>query len=94
MANTPILRLGRIEITELFQLKVYPNPSSGKFTISTGFALLPENIKLYNSIGQEMPVTLDKSSGSTVLDTNIPKGIYILKATRGYWHQSVRVVIE
>lgn len=84
----------RIEITELFQLKVYPNPSSGKFTISTGFALLPENIKLYNSIGQEMPVTLDKSSGSTVLDTNIPKGIYILKATRGYWHQSVRVVIE
>lgn len=84
----------RVEIAELFQLKVYPNPSAGKFTISTGFALQPENIKLYNSIGQEMPITLDKSSGSTILDTNIPKGIYILHVVRGYWQQSVRLVIE
>jgi hypothetical protein len=84
----------RVEITELFQLKVYPNPSSGKFTIATGFELELEDLKLYNSIGQEMPFALDKSNGSTTLDTNIPKGIYILKAARGYWRQSVRVVVE
>jgi len=84
----------RVEITELFQLKVYPNPSSGKFTLSTGFELQPENIKLYNSIGQEMPVSLDKTNGTTILDTNIPKGIYILNVARGYWRQSVRVVIQ
>jgi hypothetical protein len=84
----------RVEITALFQLKVYPNPSSGKFTISAGFELQPENIKLYNAIGQEMPVTLDKSSGSTILNTNIPKGIYILHVHRGNWRQSTRVVIE
>jgi hypothetical protein len=84
----------RVEITELFQLKVYPNPSSGKFTISTGFELQPENIKLYNSIGQEMSIALDKTNGSTSIESSIPKGIYILKVTQGYWRQSVRVVIE
>ncbi len=84
----------RVEITELFQLKVYPNPSTGKFTISTGFELQPENIKLYNMIGQEMQVSLDKTNGSTVLNINLPKGIYILNVARGYWRQSIRVVIE
>jgi hypothetical protein len=84
----------RVEVSEEFQLKVYPNPSTGKFTISTGFALQRENIKLYNSIGQEMPVEFDYTNGSTSIHSNLPTGIYIFKVSRGYWRQSVRVVIE
>ncbi|MDZ7647088.1 MAG: T9SS type A sorting domain-containing protein [Cytophagales bacterium] len=84
----------RVEMDKGFDLKVYPNPSSGRFTISTGFELQPENIKLYNSIGQQMSVELDYKNGSTILESNLSKGIYILKVSHGYWRQSVRVVIE
>jgi hypothetical protein len=84
----------RVELSEEFQLKVYPNPSTGKFTISTGFAIQHENIKLYNAIGQEMPIELDNTNGSTSIHSNLPTGIYILNVSRGYWRQSVRVVIE
>jgi hypothetical protein len=85
----------RVEVTQSFQLKVYPNPSSGAFRITTGFEILPENVRLINTLGQNIPIKLRIDSSSVILDSgSISPGIYILHVNRGYWRQSLRVVVE
>lgn len=85
----------RVELSTEFQLKVYPNPSSGTFTVSTGFEITLDNIRLINSVGQTIPIQLQSDQSSTTLTSqSIAPGIYILQVSKGYWRQSVRVVIE
>ncbi len=85
----------RVELGSEFQLKVYPNPSSGTFTVSTGFEITLNNIRLINSVGQTIPIQLQSDQSSTTLTSqSVAPGIYILQVTKGYWRQSVRIVIE
>jgi hypothetical protein len=85
----------RVEVVQTFQLKVYPNPSSGTFRVSTGFELHPEDLKLMNMLGQSLPVKLEADGNSFILESNsLSPGIYILRVSKGYWKQSVRVVIQ
>jgi len=85
----------RVEVTQGYQLKVSPNPSSGAFRITTGFQILSENVRLINTLGQNIPIKLQADSSSVIVYSgSISPGIYILQVNRGYWRQSVRVVIE
>lgn len=85
----------RVEVTEAFQLKVYPNPTSGSFRITTGFEILPGDVKLINTLGQNLPIKLQTDGSSVIVDTgSISSGIYILQVNRGFWRQSVRLVVE
>ncbi len=85
----------RVELNNEFQLKVYPNPSSGTFTVSTGFDITLDNIRLINSVGQVIPIQLQSDqSSTTVASQSVAPGIYILQVSKGFWRQSVRVVIE
>jgi hypothetical protein len=85
----------RVELNTEFQLKVYPNPSSGTFTVSTGFEIGLDNIRLINSVGQTIPIQLQGDQRSTTLTSqSVAPGIYILQVSKGFWRQSVRVVIE
>lgn len=85
----------RVELNSEFQLKVYPNPSSGTFTVSTGFEITLDNIRLINSVGQTIQIQLQSDQSSTTLmSQSVTPGIYILQVSKGYWRQSVRVVIE
>ncbi len=85
----------RVELNNEFQLKVYPNPSNGTFTVSTGFEIGLDNIRLTNMVGQTIPIQLqtDKTS-ATLTSKSIAPGIYILQVSKGFWRQSVRIVIE
>ncbi len=88
-------QIRRVELSSEFQLKVYPNPSSGRFTVSTGFEITPDNIRLINSMGQTIPIQLQSDQSTTILTPQfIATGIYILQVNKGFWRQSVRVVIE
>lgn len=85
----------RVELSPSYHLKVYPNPSNGIFTLSTGFELQPENVRLINTVGQEIPVRLEPmGSATTVQPVTIAPGLYILQVVKGYWQRAVRVIIE
>jgi len=85
----------RVEVIQVYQLKVYPNPSSGMFRISTGFEIQSENVKVINMLGQVIPISLQTDGTSVILNPgSISSGVYIVQVARGYWRQSVRVVIE
>ncbi len=85
----------RVEITQAYQLKVSPNPSSGTFRISTGFEIQSENVQLMNMVGQMIPVKLEADGNSVIVESkSLSPGMYILRVSKGYWKQSVRVVIQ
>ncbi|MBN8575843.1 MAG: T9SS type A sorting domain-containing protein [Cytophagales bacterium] len=85
----------RVELKPFWNLQVFPNPTSGKVTISTGFELKKEEIKFYNVMGQEMPITLERN-GSNFLITPERRtpGVYILQVQKGIFSQSVRLLME
>lgn len=85
----------RVELNTPFYLKVYPNPSTGVFKVSTGFDVTAANIRLVNMVGQTIAVSLSKEDGITTLQPlSVSPGVYILQVTNGYWQKSVRVIIE
>ncbi len=85
----------RVEINPVFQLKVYPNPSSGNFQISTGFEIQPSDVRLTNLLGQPVPITMEAYGSSMIVSLgSVSTGIYFLQVNRGYWKQTVRVVVE
>jgi hypothetical protein len=85
----------RVELNNEFHLKVYPNPSNGTFTVSTGFEIGLDNIRLTNMVGQTIPIQLQSDQIlATLTSQSMTPGIYILQVSKGYWRQSVRVVIE
>lgn len=85
----------RVEIRDPYYLKVYPNPSSGTFTVATGFDLEPGNVRLMNMLGQEIPVQfISNGSSNTLQPQVIAPGVYILQIQKGYWSRSVRLMIE
>ncbi len=68
-----------IEESNLSKLSLYPNPTTGKFTIDLGVA--KQNIKatLTNSIGQVILSENYTSTNFINLDINAPNGIYFLQ---------------
>jgi hypothetical protein len=85
----------RVEVTQGFQLKVYPNPASDAFRISTGFEIHPSDVMLVNMLGQCIPIIIQQDGASMLVETgSINPGIYILQVNQGFWRQSIRVVIE
>jgi hypothetical protein len=85
----------RVDVTQAFQLKLYPNPSSGNFRISTGFEIQPGDVKFTNMLGQPIPITMEADGSSMIVNAgSLSTGIYILQVNRGYWKQTVRVLVE
>jgi len=72
------------------EMNIYPNPTKNYFTIETHQAQL---IKFYNVFGKEI---LEKKVHSTaVIDVSeLPKGIYFLKATNDQGEVSTRKIIK
>jgi hypothetical protein len=85
----------RVEIDKAYQLKAFPNPAKGKFTFTTGFEVDQSNVVLLNVLGQQVPIALNKSENAySITPEGRAPGVYILKVTKGFWSQSIRVIIE
>lgn len=80
---------------EVYQLKAFPNPTKDKFTITTGFELDKSNVKLVDLLGKEMPIVL-RAEGVfyEVKPQSLVPGVYILHVKKGFWAQSIKVIIE
>jgi Secretion system C-terminal sorting domain len=85
----------RVELELTYQLKAFPNPNTGIFKITTGFELDRSNIRLRNLHGQSIPINFKLSDGEYLIEPESPTpGIYILQVKKGFWTQSLRVIIE
>ncbi|HCZ35062.1 MAG TPA: hypothetical protein DHV26_03965 [Cytophagales bacterium] len=85
----------RVQVDESYQLKAYPNPTTGKLTVTTGFNLEPQDIRLLNTIGQQVPILIHQHGGEAQIEAiNPPPGIYILQVRKGFWQQSLRIRID
>ncbi|HRE98856.1 MAG TPA: T9SS type A sorting domain-containing protein, partial [Flavobacteriales bacterium] len=85
----------RVEVDQVYQLKAFPNPTKGKFTFTTGFELEEGNVKLINLLGQGIPITVEQDGlYYMVSPASPPPGVYILQVKKGFWAQSIRVILE
>jgi len=82
-------------ISENSEIKIYPNPSFGKFTVQLATGKQPEaNIEVHNVLGEKVysytmtnaPVSIDLSSQ--------PKGIYFLKFYNGQTVLTKKIAIQ
>jgi hypothetical protein len=73
----------------LKEFSVYPNPSSGKLTVSFSSLTTEQNVtlKVYNLIGQEVQSqTLTTFNGLQSIELNLselPKGMYMVEMSNG-----------
>ncbi|MCW5910841.1 MAG: T9SS type A sorting domain-containing protein [Cyclobacteriaceae bacterium] len=85
----------RVQVEAGYQLKAWPNPTSGKLTVVTGFKLESQDIRLINTVGQTVPVEVFRAGAEAELDMqSLPPGIYFLQVRKGFWQQSLRIVVD
>jgi len=86
---------------KLFQMKVFPNPSNGHFTIMFNMATTKEEkvlLRIINSAGrtvytQELLVDNDNVQKMIDLDQSLPLGIYNLQAILGSRQENTQVML-
>lgn len=62
--------------------RVFPNPATATFTIENKVNV-PQNIKVYNMIGQEVQEIKLDPIGKTIQSVSWPKGMYFIRSTKG-----------
>ncbi len=79
------------EVTEPKATALYPNPTSGQFTLE----LLEEShVTVYNMLGQQA-LQLDKVSGTQLIDLgNTPKGLYFIQIQNGSQTEVKKLIVE
>jgi hypothetical protein len=82
-------------IEDKIQVKVYPNPSNGKFTLSiTGAHETQSDIRVYNLLGRIVfKGRINQASAAIAID-NAFKGLYILNVTTGKESFSRKIIIQ
>jgi hypothetical protein len=81
------------ELTQEATLKVFPNPSDGRFTIQTTGFEGQSDVVIYNNTGAVVFET-QLSNGKTLELFNLRKGIYIVKAVNSKNVLSQRMIIR
>ena len=76
----------------IYDLKLYPNPTSGLITIQSNETM--DEIVIYNMFGQEMQKIDQAGTQTQVSLENLPLGVYIVKATWGTNQKTVRIIKE
>ncbi len=86
-----------ILIESEFSFALFPNPTRGDVTLvldeAAGFDKI--QTKLFNSIGQQVPITLIKPGGSRIhiTTTNLPAGVYWLNVNYQGFEDTKKLVI-
>jgi len=83
--------LGNASFTDNNNLKVYPNPSSGEFTIQVSNDFVGSKASLYNLLGQKVQdFIVDQNNYSS----NLNRGIYTIQIQNGDKIISKKIVIQ
>ena len=97
--ETPILSVGTAEGASAMNVRVYPNPNQGRFTVELGsLTTRVEGIQLFNSTGQHVwQMQLDRTAENEriTIDTGtLPPGMYVLHVLTNRGPSTERIVIE
>ena len=76
-----------VEKTEVFSM--FPNPTSGNFYL-TG---RPEVIRIHAITGQEIMFTTEEQEDRTLVQLDVPNGVYIVRYTRGNITTTKKLVV-
>jgi hypothetical protein len=92
------VNLGVNDIADVREIKLYPNPNSGKFTL-TAPARAEASIEVLNVSGQAVFQTSATPVNGTVrteisLDSKLSNGIYMIRMTEGESTQTLRFSIQ
>lgn len=71
------------------QLKIYPNPSNGKFTVELEHGSLT-NVEIYTSTGQKL---VQQKSGAIDM-SSFPEGVYVVRVVDNERAYTKRIVIN
>ena len=83
-----------ISENELDFILVYPNPSTGSFTVSSGEVNM-SSLKVYNALGQVVYEASDLQTTKQDVDLkNMAKGVYTLRVLTDAGTQHIPVVLE
>lgn len=74
------------------EISIYPNPSSGIFTVSSSLSL--SSIEVYNVLGEKVYSSLITNNQTTINLSQAPKGIYFVRVTAEGKSYSQKVVIK
>jgi hypothetical protein len=100
MRRTTVMKLGNTTNTNNFDanndLKVYPNPGNGRFTLELGDAQFGKvNIEVFNSTGQKLFSRYLEFVNKVEIDLNgHENGIYFLKVTKNEFVYSKSININ
>ncbi|HOZ52303.1 MAG TPA: T9SS type A sorting domain-containing protein [Chitinophagaceae bacterium] len=82
------------DLTEMNEVKIYPNPANNQFTVE-GVGIEDASIVLNNSLGQKLIVPFTKQPNKVNFDTRqIASGIYFVSITREGKTSTRKLVIE
>ena len=84
------------EVTDKLNLLVYPNPTSGKFTIESGkLKMQNAEIQVYNMLGVQVYSKLSTLNSQISIDlSNQPNGVYFLLLKTGQGEMNGKIVIQ
>ena len=87
---TPFVKTG---ISEAFDVRVYPNPTTGLFKIETnGNDNTPIVITIYNVLGKPLKSRKVSRSETLMLDSKFTTGVYFLLAEQDGRKKVIRMV--
>jgi spore germination protein YaaH len=87
---------GISEISQQGQIKVYPNPSKGKFTVAFPNSYKDMSVEIINSLGQTVynRKFSNINSGKEDIELKAAAGIYFVKILAGEKSITQKVIIE
>lgn len=80
-----------VNFEEIPVLSAWPNPSAGTYSINRR-RLLPEQIKVLNTLGQYIPFSIAEGDELQIDISNHPNGVYLLQVTDRFSTKTVRIV--
>ncbi len=76
-----------------YELTVYPNPTTGVFTIDVGFEVTADQIRMFDTMGKQVAIDIKATGNVATIDSgHIANGVYIVQVTNGFWRKAIRVI--
>jgi len=81
----------RVDLEVVNQILVYPNPSSGTFTLTSDSDIV--HLKFLNTFGSVMPISIEKQAKEMIIDPgDISPGVYFIQVLTSEGIKSLRVI--
>ncbi len=86
--------ISRIDQSEASSLRIYPNPTSGRFHIDFGDLSSPQNMSIYSSKGVHLETRWIDPLKNEETELNHPPGVYFVFLTDGKNTQQFKLIRE